>query len=423
MPSKHPYLWMAAIGAICAGLVGHELRQRQDIDALVDPARRWLRAPLSRAPELQDVDAARAGAFLDGALAIREQDAVRGRWHYAHALGHYQRGQFDRANERLEQASALLGEDADALVLRAALAMEHAQPKPARRALTRALSLHPHHPRALMLLSDLALDAGEGEAARDYAGDAVRRDPKAASALNRRGLAHELLGDLAAAAEDFRAAAELHDRLPHAHLNLGRLLRQQGQTRPALLAFAEAARRAPQRPEAWLGAGLCRAELGDTVGARIDLEHARTARSDAPEPLLALADLDMAAGQRAEAITRYRAALTLEPGLAAGWVKLGNALVRDGQAGEARAAFERAITADPELAAAHNGRGAVLSMLGEDSLAAEALAEAARLDAHDPNPLLNLARLRLRIGDREGAERAQQQAMALDPAVAPLPTR
>ena len=75
---------------------------------------------------------------------------------------------------------------------------------------------------------------------------------------------------------------------------------------------------------------------------------------------------------------------------------------------------------DGTLAAAHNGLGAALSLLGDHAGARIQLARAAELDQHDPNPLLNLARLNERLGDRRGAEVAWRAALDRDPN-APVP--
>jgi len=421
MPSKHPFAWMAAVGIAVAGLLGHELRMQQDIERLTASATRLLHAPLDRAPELQDIEAARARAFLDGALAVRETPELLGLRQYASALAYYQKEDLPRAGDRLAKARETLGERVELELLEAAIAMQADEIEHAQRSLEAARGLDPQHARVRMLLADLALDAGDGATALGLCAATLKQHPKAASALNRRGLAHELLGDASAAQADFEAAAKLDERLPHAHLNLARMLRRTGEHTKALLAFAEAARRSPSEPLAWLGLGLCRAATGDPIGARVDLERARGLAAGAPDPLLALADLDLAEGQRERAIVRYRAAVTLAPEHAGGWVKLGNALIRVGRADEARRAFDRAVTEEDQLAAAHNGRGAALVMLGQNEDAALALATAAGLDRADPNPLLNLARLRMKTGDVEAARQAQLRAIERDPSIPPLP--
>lgn len=420
MPSKHPFAWLAAVGIVAALLLGHELRQRQDIEQLTDSAMRLLHAPLQRAPELQDIEAARARAFLDGALAVRESAELQGLRDYASALAYYQKEDLPRAVDRLARARRALGDTIDLLVLDAAIAIQSGDSVTAAKRLRAAGKIDSEHPRMNMLLADLALDAGDAAAARSLCDATLKRSPKAACALNRRGLANELLGDVPGAQADFERAAKLDDRLAHAHLNLGRMLRLQSKETEALLAFAEAARRSPSEPLAWLGLGLCRASTGDPIGARMDLEHARQLATSEPDPLLALADLDLAEGQRERAIVRYRAAVTLAPEHAGGWVKLGNALIRADRADEARQAFSRAVTEDDQLAAAHNGRGAALAALGKHEEAALALATAAGLDREDPNPLLNLARLRMKTGDVEAARQAQLRAIERDPSIPPL---
>jgi tetratricopeptide (TPR) repeat protein len=192
-------------------------------------------------------------------------------------------------------------------------------------------------------------------------------------------------------------------------INRGRMLSKAGRSRDAEHAFAQALDRS-QDPDAWLGRGLARVAQGDLAGGRADVEQARERAPARPEPLLALADLDARERDLGSAITRYRAALALDPSLALAWLKLGNALTRDQQLNDARDAFQRALVLEPSLGAAHNGLGAALMALGHDDAAEQSLATAAALDKDDPNPLLNLALLRTRHGDRRGAEDARAEA-------------
>ena len=90
-------------------------------------------------------------------------------------------------------------------------------------------------------------------------------------------------------------------------------------------------------------------------------------------------------------------------------------LHREHRYDEARQAYESALQHRPALAAAHNGLGATLMALGDGPTAERELRAAADLDRGDPNPLLNLALLRTRAGDREGAEQARNEASARGP--------
>jgi Flp pilus assembly protein TadD len=87
---------------------------------------------------------------------------------------------------------------------------------------------------------------------------------------------------------------------------------------------------------------------------------------------------------------------------------------------DAAASYRKAMSLDGRLSAAHNGLGAALSLLGDHDGARIQLARAAELDQHDPNPLLNLARMNEKLGDRRGADLAWRAALDRDPN-APVP--
>ena len=129
-----------------------------------------------------------------------------------------------------------------------------------------------------------------------------------------------------------------------------------------------------------------------------------------PDPLIALGDHAAQRGVLADAVPRYRAAATLAPGSTTVWLKLGNALTRMHEYAEARGAFERALELDPDLAQAHNGLGAALMGAGDHEAAQAEFAFAAALDQRDPNPLLNLALLHKKAGNRQAAKQAREAA-------------
>jgi Flp pilus assembly protein TadD len=181
------------------------------------------------------------------------------------------------------------------------------------------------------------------------------------------------------------------------------------------LAFHAATQRNPADAEAWLGSGVCRAALGDDTAARVDLERAAEHAPTRAEPLVALADVDVAQGDLAGALGRYRAAVLLDAGSATARVKLGNTLLRTGAPEQAAAAFRAAIERRPDLAAAHNGLGAALLAQSDLQGAETELKSAASLDPKDAHPLLNLARLYKRRGDSAAFADALAQAEARDP--------
>ena len=404
-------LWIGlCVGALAAAVAGaRSLRAQQDAQALSKEASLALRAPLERAPELARLPATRALQLLERALELHATRETRGVHAYAHALEELQKGRLEHAGRALARAKSALPNDADVLVLSAALARAQGRGDDAFAQVRAVLAREPQHVRARMLAADLAADGGDARASLALLQPLIAKHAQVGTLYNRRGLAREALGDDENALLDYTRASELDGTLPEPHINRGRLLSAAGKLRDAEAAFAQALERAPD-PDAWLGRGLARVALGDLAGGRLDIEQARERASAQPGPLLALADLDVRAPELESAVTRYRAALALTPQDPVAWLKLGNALTRKRDPEAARDAYQRALVLDPGLGAAHNGLGAALMALGHDEAAEQALATAAQLDRHDPNPLLNLALLRTRHGDRRGAEDARAEA-------------
>ena len=408
---------LVAVGVGGALFAGVEVRARQEARTLSERARSLLHANTTAAPELQHLQADRARMFVDEALGLHESDELRGLRHLTSALSYLQKGDRERALQRLDMAEGLLGESADSLALRGALEAVAGRRRSAKRLARRALGRDPKHLRARVLLVDASLDEADAERALTLLNSLVREGEDSAALHNRRGIALETLGRLAAAEAAFDTAVRRDGRLSDGHLNRGRVLRARGQAERALAAFLNAARLDPTSSAAVVGAALCRLELGDRVGAVADLERAHAMGDGDSQALLVLGDLDVVEGDLARAIVRFRAAIALAPERAHAYLKLGNALMRAGDFGEAAGAFERAIDRDGSASAAHNGLGAALSALGRREEAALSLARAADLDRSDPNPWLNLARLHQQGGDLDQARQALAAARQRDPEV------
>lgn len=397
--------WLVVKGSL-------ELRKREDAAKLEREADLVLHVPLARTPEIARIDASRARMLLEDALELHEGAGLRGRLAYAEALEEYQKGRAPRAQSALERARSAWPHAVEIEVLAGNLAIQAGDAAAAAKYAAAALALDAHDARARLLAADAAADDGETQRAADLLAALIAEAPAVGSFYNRRGLVLEALGHGEAARADFERACELDASLPEPHVNLGRMLRDQGRTREAEQSFALAIERGPNDAQAWLGRGLSRIAQGDLEGGALDVQHARELAPAEPGPLLALADVDAWHNQLDNAIERYRAALALAGHDAVAWLKLGNALTRKRAFSDARAAFDHAIAEKPDLAAAHNGLGAALMGLGDSTNAEKAFATAATLDERDPNPLLNLALLHKRMGDRRAArdDRAQAEA-------------
>jgi tetratricopeptide (TPR) repeat protein len=405
---------LVATSVIVSVWIGLRIRDFERAAALVQSARRLLDPPLAEAASFVDVRAVEARDLAESAQAISPSSEAAALLNEANVIVRMQRGNYDQA-EALLTRSRSAGDQPQLMLLSATLAALRKDDKTAQAWLNRLPPMAAGEPRALMLRSDIARSSGRADEALHYAELGLTQAPRSAALEERRGLADELLGNLAGAHKSFETALALDRHMSSPALSLGRVLRAQGDISGAVLAFREATQRDPEQAEAWLGSGVCRAQLGDHVAARIELEHAAQLSSKRAEPLIALADLDVSEGDLPQAVQRYRTALLIDPDSAAARVKLGNTLLRSSAVADASAVFRSAIEQRPELAAAHNGLGAALLSQGDLEHAEHELKTAAELDPQDAHPLLNLARLYKRRGDTTALANALSQAEARDP--------
>jgi tetratricopeptide (TPR) repeat protein len=396
-----------AVGVILVLGLAMRARRVEQAEALTDRAFKLLHPPLTEAASFRDIRGREAREMLEEAQGLIE-DAERVQLiALARASELFVKGRYDEAKRTL---AAQRSTRPEATQLMAAIELALGRAVEAHQLLAQTWSDDQNDPRAAVLRSDVARALGRGDVALASVEPFIKGGQENAALLERRGLAHELLGDRAAARADLSRAAELDRKSVSALLALGRLNRQAGALSEAVLAFHEASQRRPDDAEAWLGAGVCRAAIGDNVAARIDLERAAAVAPTRAEPLIALADVDVAERDLGAALRRYRAALLLDPKHALGRVKLANLLMRAGEVAAAIPEYRAALTEQPDLAAAHNGLGAALFAEGDLAGAEAELKSAAELDPKDPHPWLNLARLYKKRGDEPGLASALQLA-------------
>ena len=385
-------------------------------DAHLDAARAALGAPFREAPELHDLEAGDALAHLEAARELGaevDQEVAE-----AESVAFLVAGDLVSAAGALREAKRP-GWTARTRLVAAAIAVGRGHLDEADEHVREATILgadlgDTDHRRALLFAGDLALDREEARAARDAFAELARLEPDVAAVHNRHGLALEALGDLAAARAEVARALELDPELVDAWVNHGRQERAAGETEASAAAFRRATELAAGRGDAWLGRGLAALDAGDLDRARPAIERARELSPESLDAALAEGDLLRAEGRLEEAANAYRLVMRDNLHHAGGWVKLGNVLFATGERADAAFAYRQALEGDPSLAAAHNGLGAAL-MGRDDGAARVALERAAELDGADPHPLMNLALLAERSGDRAGARDAWSRALERAP--------
>lgn len=163
--------------------------------------------------------------------------------------------------------------------------------------------------------------------------------------------------------EALRLAARAAVTIPEdggIHLQLGGLLRQQGDKDGALAEFREAVRLAPWNARAHRNLGLILSELNQLSEARAEL----------------------------------LAAIRLDPGLVEAYYDMGYVMHANGQEREAEAYYRITLDLDPTNADAHNNLGLVLAQRGDFPAAMEAFSQAVRMDPGHRDANKNLERIR-----------------------------
>ncbi len=414
---RRPLLVILGLGtATLASAIGYHAFGVHQAESDWQTAMTRLDAPLEAAPTYDDIDIAEIVVALERSAAVLGDSAERrAMLRYARALEDVKRGDLRLAIGELRAASVDLPNDARIQLLRSEVALRDGDEGAAAEWLTRALESNGNDPRTRLLAADLSIDEGAYQAAGEHLAIALRGAPRAAILHERRAEVFEARDESESALSELDLATTLAPNRVAAWLALGGMARRFGEHVRAKAAFARAVALAPADPDAHLGLGLSLEALGELETASGHLARAAELAPRDATALLALGDMLSALEKTDEAIHTYRGAIARDGSSALAWLKLGNALVRANQLEASVPAFEAALDRDANLGAAHNGMGLALMQLGRHELATAALSRASELDETDPHPLMNLALLAERRGNRSEARRAWEAALSRDP--------
>jgi protein O-GlcNAc transferase len=232
-----------------------------------------------------------------------------------------------------------------------------------------------------------------------------------AQTLFRDGVAAQQRGELERAAEAYRQAIDAEPGYAEAHANLGVVLARLGHYDEAVASYERALRIKPQLTAARLNLGLAHYRAGALAAA---LEAFRAAHAADPSLLQARQLLGLVlveTGHDAEAIPHLEASAEATPGEPAVLFALGRAYARRGD-GRADAVASRLAQTREGLPLWHQLRGLALQQADRHAEALAAFESAAALNDSLPRLSVNIGFSRLALGDRAGARRAFEKAIA-----------
>jgi tetratricopeptide (TPR) repeat protein len=251
---------------------------------------------------------------------------------------------------------------------------------------------------------------------------------EALSGNSRNAQAHNVLGlllgrqgaDSEVVLAEFREAVRLRPDFAEAYNNIGLVLAQKDDDRPAIAAFREAIRLRPDYADAHsnLGAALT---LTDSDEAIRELNQAVTL---APNSVKARFNLAVAYSSSAEGgpkeVEQLRKVIALDPTFARAHLSLGRALLREGKVPEAVAELQEATKLDPRSGDAHYQLGLALARAGrreQAALEAQQGHDLASADERAENVNLDIAegRAALDRGETDQAENKFRHALMLQP--------
>jgi tetratricopeptide (TPR) repeat protein len=216
-------------------------------------------------------------------------------------------------------------------------------------------------------------------------------DENVAWAYNLKGSLLTESKDYPAAKEALKKALALDSRLAVVHVNLGNVLKDEGNVNEALREYREAINLDPTYPMSYYNMGVLLRALKDNEGAiaayreaiRLDPKYASALNNMG----LVLKDI----GKLDDAIAAYREATRINPTDVSAHNNLGIALRTAGKLDDASIEYRKAIAINDKYVFAHNNLGYVLDLQGKTD---EAISEYKRAIEIDPK----YVRARINLG-------------------------
>lgn len=238
------------------------------------------------------------------------------------------------------------------------------------------------------------------------------------------GRSLEGAGDVEAAIEAYRRAADLDPAAADIWAELAGLYARRNQADEALEAGEAALERDADNAEAHRILGLVyAARAGARSGpsdedVQLALDHLERARNpDSPDAglYLTLGRLLLTTGQAGEAVDVLNEVLDVEPQFTEAIVLLAQAYESQSQWDEAAAAYERAVLFSPRRARYRRQLAGVLLNAGEAERARDVLRDLVEMNPDDATGWFSLSEVEFELNDYPAAEAAANRLVALEP--------
>jgi tetratricopeptide (TPR) repeat protein len=298
-------------------------------------------------------DAVGAVTQFQKAIQLDPRDAAA---HYHLGVAFGRQGNLEEAKAELLQTLELKPDSADAHYTLGLLLVDWPYPKDfpgAAKQFEEALKYKPNFPEAYEELGEVFLTLGNWNAALAQFRAAVKLKPAFPEAYCGIGLALKRKGDLDGAFEAYRYALRLRPEDGETHYQLGLVLMRQKKLDDAIAEFREAIKLRPSDETSYYDLGRALSLKGQTQAAKLEFQKARDLHNQNIEETgqavrLNNAGVALMQGRRfAQAETKFRSALDINPTYGVALFNLGLVLAAQGEFKSAITEFRKALAQEP----------------------------------------------------------------------------
>jgi tetratricopeptide (TPR) repeat protein len=298
-------------------------------------------------------DAVGAVTQFQKAIQLDPRDAAA---HYHLGVAFGRQGNLNQAKMELLQTLQLKPDSADAHYTLGLLLVDWPYPKDfpgAVKQFEEALKYKPNFPEAHEELGEVFLTLGKWDPALAEFRAAIRLKPAFPEAYCGIGLALKRKGDFDGALKAYRAALRLRPQDGETHYELGLVLMREKKLDEAIAEFREAIKLRPGYETSYYDLGRALSLKGQTQGAKFEFQKARDLHNqniEATGQAVQLNNAGVALMQRrkfAQAETKFRNALDINPTYGVALFNLGLVLAAQGEFSSAITEFRKALAQDP----------------------------------------------------------------------------